>query len=1105
MITPPAMLTIRTLGQFDILLNGVSLLEGTDIKRGLFLAYLAEKRKPQPRLEMARMLWPGADDSVAQVNLRSLLLRLRRDGLDKFINAGRTMVTLTEWHTIHYDVALLRALASNLSEVSLAELKTAADLYQGAFLQSVLLDSYLHLDEWASVVRAEMEFLGVQLISMLVSQMIYLGNTESILPHAEHLVAMMPYDDNSQELYMRALAASGRVSDALNHYYQYRRRLREEIQLDQVGDSLRQYVEELKRPRLDPTLTRIAIPMASVEQTPAADEGRQGTSRFPHIEHPIVGRDLETRHLIKHLDNGSRLLTVIGIGGAGKTFFVRSQYELLHARFGNAIYYTDLRGNVLPQQASDALLLAIATAINLIPKSGKPLLEQVTDALRSHRCCLILDNFETVQPAAERILDLLKAAPLLTVLVTSRERLGLHMESILYLGGLSQTLDDESWTFDAENNVDSLRTETDKYEADKYEADKYEADKYEADKYETDAVRYFLQCARRQETNYVIDDAKRTWIEAICRKVDALPLAIELAAMQISFYSLPELAERVGTDQSVLASDLADLPGDHYSVWAVLDSMWQTLDDDERRVLAELSVFAGVFERDAMMAVAPAVRSAYTGLMHGSLLRIEESGWFSLHPLVKRYVAKYLSADAPVYERHALFYLAFFDLDERLRQTDKSAKQPVLDRLMRSQADVVLAWQWAINNGKWDLLSRVLVSLGNGLTLTLQFEEIERLMNLVLTKLPAFEHRTQIQNQLAGKAAIYLGLYSQNQPYMIPWLQRALLWLEAGEDAWDIATAHIIYAEAALGYCQQWDRAESLLERASHLIEMNHFSTLRVYVDLALGHLYLYQGKWAKLRAIQSEFIDNLQAVTFGTLSYSLLIVALLDDWAGVNRLIEIGESTFSGQPVEPRANVWTGHYRDYLLAQQGNLAEAIASRNRSLPEYTRYREAFLLPMVHGELAIWYLEIGDNAAALVSAQNALSHARKQMDLIASSFGQLFVAVVRLYIGDVAEAELLLREVLNHGQLLRHPVIVFSAVYYLAHIHADKLPNDLLARIAKIGAVSPVMHFVLRPLTRGKFATSHLVLDDDERLQLWSADGATVDLLVEEVIRLISGR
>lgn len=203
------MLTINTLGQFNILLNGVSLLGGTDVKRGLFLAYLAEKRKPQPRLEMARMLWPGVDDSVAQVNLRSLLLRLRRDGLDKFINAGRTMVTLTQWHAIHYDLALLRALTNNLNQVTLAELKPAADLYQGTFLQSVLLDDYPHLDEWASVVRAEMEFLAVQVISTLVSQAISSGNTESVLHHAEHLVAMTPYDDNSQELYMRALAASG--------------------------------------------------------------------------------------------------------------------------------------------------------------------------------------------------------------------------------------------------------------------------------------------------------------------------------------------------------------------------------------------------------------------------------------------------------------------------------------------------------------------------------------------------------------------------------------------------------------------------------------------------------------------------------------------------------------------------------------------------------------------------------------------------------------------------------------------------------------------------------------------------------------------------------
>ncbi|MBI1294658.1 hypothetical protein GC175_06830 [bacterium] len=1078
------MLTITTLGRFDVVLNGVSLLEGNDVKRGLLLLYLAEKRKPQLRLDIARILWPGAEDSVAQVNLRSLLLRLRRDGLDNFISAGRSMVTLSQWHSIHYDVALLRNLTYKPDSMSTAELKSAADLYQGGFLQSVLLDGYAYLDEWASVVRAEMEVRAVQVISMLVAQMISLRDTEDILHQAEHLVTLTPYDDYTQELYIQALAISGRVSDALNHYHQYRRRLREEIQINQVGESLLQLVEELKQPRLDPQLTRIALSTTQAGPTAVETDAPHGTARFPYIEHPVIGRGLESGYLIEQLDNGSRLLTVIGIGGAGKTFFVRSLYEPLHARFGNAIYYTDLRSRVATQQAFNALLLAIATAINLIPKSGKPLLEQVTDALFGRKCCLILDNFETVQPAADRVLDLLKAAPQLTILITSRERLGLHMESVLHLGGLSQKMNGETSSDNARSAADSQSTETHTYE--------------------TDAVRYFLQCARRQDINYEINDEKRKWIEEICRKVEALPLAIELAAMQINFFSLPELSERIGTDHTVLVGNLADLPGDHYSMWAVLDSMWQTLDDDERRVLAELSVFVGVFQRDAMMSVASAYRSTYTGLINASLLRVEESGWFSLHPLVKRYVARYLAPDAPAYERHALYFLAFLDLGERLRQTDKSAQLPLLEQLLRCHADVVLGWQWAIDRKMWDLLNRVLVSFGNYLTLTLQFEEIARLMQLVLTNLPPFENRTPTQNQLAGKAAIHLGLYSQNKPYTIPWLQQAQRWLEVGGDAWDITIAYIIYAEAALGYCEQWDRAEALLTKASELIEMNHFSSLRVYVHLALGHLYLYQGKWAKLRTVQSEFIDNLQEVTFGTLSYSLLIVALLDDWDAINRLLEIGKRTFSGHAAEPRADVWIGHYRDYLLAQQGDLAQAIAGRNRSVSEYSRYREAFLLPMVHGALAIWHLETGDFAAAQTSAQNANFHARKQMDLIASSFGLLFVAVVRLYSGDTAAATLLLREVLTHGQALRHPVIVFSALYYLAQIQADKLPTALVARIVKIGAVSPVMHFVLRPFARGQLTTSQFEINDDEREPLWSTDGAMVDLLVEEVSRLIPG-
>lgn len=1079
------MLTIRTLGKFDILLDGVSLTEGADAKRGLFFVYLWEQRHPLPRLELAQLLWPSVDNNTAQINLRSLLLRLRREGLGPFLDAGRSTLALVNRVEIDYDVARLRALTAKLDEAPLVDLMAAADIYQGSFLQAVHLDDYPYLDEWAGAVRAEMEIRAITVFSLLVTKAIAAGHGDTVLKYARDLVAMAPYDDNSQILYIRALGAAGRVSDALAHFYQYRRRLQEEMQID-VGQELSALVAELKRPNLDSVLTKSTASLTHADKALSELGEMNGVHQFPFIEHPIVGRHDETSKLFSKLDAGSRLVTVLGIGGTGKTFFVRSQYERLQVRFGPAIYYTDLRSDtVSAAQSADTLLLAIAASLNFSPQAGRSIFDQIVERLVGQKCCLILDNFETVQSAADRVQDLLKATPQLTILVTSRERLGLSGESLLLLGGLRQEASDYSTEVNStgvnlnENAVNS-----------------------EGLVFDSEAVCYFVQCLQRHESSFQLDVEKRTWIEKICHEVEGLPLAIELAAMQVPFYSLAELASQIGQDRSMLAGELGDLPGDHYSVWAVLDSMWQTLNEEERRVLAELSIFAGAFHRDAMMTVAPASRNVYTGLINASLLRVDEPAWFSLHPLVRQYATSKLSSADPAHRDHAQYFLSWFGYGGRLRETFGTGPPSPPPLAVRCQPDVVVAWQWTTAHGIWDLLDRALLSFCRYLVHTQQQEEISRLLSLLVEQLPPFEQRHQIHHRIAGRSAFFLGVRHHILPGMasVTWFERALLWLEAAGEPWDVAACAMTYVDIMLGTgVGEWQRVEAVLTLAGTLVETHQLEPLQTALDISRCAYYLRLGGWSQMRSTQASLISRIpHFVDTSIVTVQLWNFAILGDWQQLAWFIERVESDNAGALASSWMNQWAGHYRCYLLANQGNLHAAISQRLAILPAYAKMALSILLPMVHAELALWQFAIGDKSAAQASAAEALACIRQAQSAKSTAFGLLQVSVFYWINGEKDMAESLLRASLASGRKMYDLVMVFSSLYYLAQTHADTLPPNLLLQIAKIGAVSPVMHFSLRTLAQDYLKSQRIEIEENERQSLWATNSADVDALLAAV-------
>src|SRR5262249_21515481 len=147
-----------------------------------------------------------------------------------------------------------------------------------------------------------------------------------------------------------------------------------------------------------------------------------------------------------------------------------------------------------------------------------------------------------------------------------------------------------------------------------------------------------VQRARRAHAGFVVSDAERREVARICRLVDGMPLAIELAAAWVRTLSCAEIAQEIQRNLDFLASSARDLPVRHRSVRAVFEQSWQALSAEEQQVLQRLSVFRGGFTREAAEQVASASLGMLSSLVAKSLLHRTAAGRYDLHELVRQYM-----------------------------------------------------------------------------------------------------------------------------------------------------------------------------------------------------------------------------------------------------------------------------------------------------------------------------------------------------------------------------------------------------------------------------------------------------------------------------------
>jgi predicted ATPase len=344
---------------------------------------------------------------------------------------------------------------------------------------------------------------------------------------------------------------------------------------------------------------------------------------------PLVDRDQEIAEVEDLVvRQGVRLLTLTGPGGVGKTRLAVAAASRLAPAFPDGTRFVDLA----PVRAADLVPAAIAAGLGL-NTSGDRLVADVTSYLRARRLLLVLDNFEQIADGAPVVADFLAAAPGLVVLVASRTVLRLSGEYELAVPPLPVPPPGSGEPADYPS------------------------------------VRLFADRARAEAPGFQLTRRNAQVAAEICRRLDGLPLAIELAAARIRLLSPRALLARLDDRMSLLTAGPRDLPERQRTLRNTLDWSFGLLSADEQALFIRLAVFAGSFGLPAVTAICgDAVRGSVmdtlSSLADSSLVRVEPSEdepRFSLLETIREYALEHLRDSAAwrdVHDRHAAYFLA---------------------------------------------------------------------------------------------------------------------------------------------------------------------------------------------------------------------------------------------------------------------------------------------------------------------------------------------------------------------------------------------------------------------------------------------------------------
>jgi predicted ATPase/DNA-binding SARP family transcriptional activator len=631
----------RILGPLEVLVDGRTVRLGAPKQRALLAKLLLARGAVVSRDRIVDGVWgeepPESVATSLQVYVHGLRRALGAERIERHGSGYRARLAHGELDLERFEGLVERAeraLAVGDADDAAADVQAALALWRGPALADLA-------DEPVGAAEAgPLEDSRLRALELRNDAQLALGEHGALVGELERLIADEPYRERLREQYVLALYRSGRQKEALEAYQAARRMLAEELGVE-PGNRLR----ELER-----AILRHDSALAGPKPSQPA------RLQLPAPATALIGRRLEVAAVVALLRTGDvRLVTLTGPGGTGKTRLAIAAAEELAPQLRHGAVFVDLA----PVRDPGLLLPTIAHALE-VQEGEVSLAEALAEHLRERRILLVLDNLEQLLDGVTAISALLAAAPRLRVLATSREPLRLYGEHRYVVPPLATPGPTDAL------NLEGLAA--------------------------NDAVRLFLARARAVAPWFSLTDTNGPAVVEICRRLDGLPLAIELAAARADVLAPVELAHGLGASLDLLTGGARDLPPRQQTLRATIDWSQELLTQPERDFFLRLGVFAGGWTLTAAQAVCNPNRDTsktiLASLVAKNLVQPEidsaEEPRYAMLQTIREYARERLNTSDALDEparRHADFFLELaMEVDTTVRAGGVDPV-PLLDRI----------------------------------------------------------------------------------------------------------------------------------------------------------------------------------------------------------------------------------------------------------------------------------------------------------------------------------------------------------------------------------------------------------------------------------------
>lgn len=1017
------------------------------------LVYLAVTRQPHSRDALATLFWPEKDQQGARANLRRTLYDLSQLLNAQLLAITPETVTLSHTAELWLDVTCFQqALANHLpatvqpegvSADALLALVEATDYYSDDFLAGFTLPDAPAFDDWQFFQREALRSAFARLLQQVIAAYVAQAKFEEAVRYARRWLALDPLEEAVHRQLMQLYAQAGQQAAAVRQYDECVRILAAELDVPPEAETTALY--EAIRTRRFPASDKVTsdkVTSAPVAQSPPHLVIPKPPHNLPPQNTPFVGRQQEVAELIERLrDPACRLLTLVGPGGMGKTRlaletlqrildFGSFQDKLLifdstadlqenlkstikNLQLNDGLFFVPLQ----PVSAPGGMIPAIADALGFHFYGGASPQEQLFNFLREKQMLLLLDNFEHLLPVADLVGALLTAAPGVKVLVTSREALKLQEEWFHPLSGLRLPPHEQSSAPGTASETAPAPAMLEQY----------------------DAVQLFVQTARRALVDFD-PEQQREAIVRICRLVDGMPLALELAAAWLKVLSCEQIADEIARGGNILVTRHQNVPARHRNMRVVMAQSWQLLDEPTQQVLSRLSVFQGGFDQAAAAAVAAA------DLL--TLAELVDKAWvyrtgdrYQMHELLRQFAAEKLAAtdedrtEAEV--RHTIFYL------QQVARCEQAlsgiTQRTALDTINAGIDNIQAAWHRAADHRTWPLLDGALHVLYRFYHIRSRYSEGREQVAYALQQLTQADGAAEkSQSPLHQRLLARLGAFHLALGELDVAERTLTVVLRDSTDPGELAFAHAQLG-TSLRLRGQRQAAHSALQQSLALArasgDRNHMAQAYLglaeiassFSDFAEGERYAREAL-ALCRQLQQP---DLTANVVAALAWAVNSQGAYAESARYYReSLTIAEAI--GNPFSIGLAI---QFLGWVAFCEGDahLAEALAQYKRAIAIFRQIGHQFHLTMTLGDYALTASEDGDYTAAFQAAQEGLTiaealgqHSMTAYNLNglgAAACGLQYLAASRRYLCHSLQIS-------STTQMYDHSMV---SLYWLAHL------------------------------------------------------------------------